>query len=42
MARNLLLTTGAPEPTCGCTTIYYTVTGAPTRKNLVTYKVETY
>lgn len=30
MERNLLLTTGAPEPTCGCTTVYYTVTGAPT------------
>lgn len=31
--RDLVLTTGsAPEVTCGCTTIYYTVTGEPTRK----------
>jgi len=33
LERDLLLTTGSsPEPTCGCTTIYYTVTGEATRK----------
>ena len=31
--RDLDLTTGsAPEVTCGCTTIYYTVTSEATRK----------
>jgi hypothetical protein len=29
--RGLLLTTGSPEPTCGCTTIYTTITGEGTR-----------
>jgi hypothetical protein len=28
--RGLLLTTGASEPTCGCTTIYTTITGEGT------------
>jgi hypothetical protein len=32
MERGLSLTTGAPEPTCGCTTIYTTITGEATRK----------
>jgi hypothetical protein len=31
MERGLVLTTGAPEPTCGCTTIYTTITGEGTR-----------
>lgn len=31
LARNLL-TTAAAEPTCGCTTIYTTITGEPTRQ----------
>jgi hypothetical protein len=31
MERGLLLTTGSPEPTCGCTTIYTTITGEGTR-----------
>lgn len=32
MERGLNLTTGkSPEPTCGCTTVYYTVTGEGSR-----------
>lgn len=30
LERGLLTTGSAPEPTCGCTTIYTTITGAPT------------
>ena len=29
--KGLSLTGSAPEATCGCTTIYTTITGAPTR-----------
>jgi hypothetical protein len=39
LERGLLLTTGAAsEPTCGCTTIYTTITGEGTRMlNLLFY-----